>query len=385
MIRRKAARFRGARLAFAEIRRSRTRFGLLTTAVGLLAFLILFQQALLASLVTQFVGALRNQSAQVLVYGDDARRNVEGSRVTDSALVAVREVPGVERAEHMGEGTFTVTADGELRDAVVFGYELGGPGAPTTLASGRLPRQDGEAVASNLDRDDGFGPGETVRVESGGEEITVVGLARDLRFSVAPTLFVSYPTYVQARRAANPDATDVQPSLIAVTISPGENASEIASRISGSVDGVEALDRSRAAAESPGVAAVQQSLGIVLLLAYVAVALVTGFFFVILTVQKAEPLTLLRAIGAPSSLLVVALLTQVVAVVVVGNLVGAAMLAATARVMSGGLALSVDPRSITVTSAVILLLAIVASTAAVRRVLRIDPLRATTGAGVGYE
>ena len=55
-------------LALNEMRRARTRFGLLIGAVALLVFLILFQQTLQNGLITSFVGALRNQSAPALVY-----------------------------------------------------------------------------------------------------------------------------------------------------------------------------------------------------------------------------------------------------------------------------------------------------------------------------
>jgi len=374
----------GTRLALREVRRGRARFGLLTGAVGLLAFLILFQQTILTSLVTQFVGAIRNQSAPVLVYGADARRNIEGSRVSDDTITTIRRVPGVARAEHIGEGTFTVTTHGTLHDAVLFGYEIGGLGAPTTLTSGRLPTRDGEAVASDLDRNDGFDIGDRIRVEPGGPEITVVGLARDLRFSVAPTLFLSYDTYSRARLAANPDATEVIPSLGAVTPEAGVSPGEIARRITDSIEGTEALDRGRAASESPGVSAVQQSLGIVLLLAYIVVTLVTGFFFMILTVQKAESLTLLRAVGAPGGYLVRALLAQVVTVVAGGVLVGVVLLTVTARAMQGGVAITVEPRRVLITAAVVLALSTLASITAARRVLRIEPVRATTGAGVEY-
>ena len=50
-------------LAFKEMRRAKVRFGLLMGAVGLLVFLILFQQSLQNGLLTAFVGAIRNQSA----------------------------------------------------------------------------------------------------------------------------------------------------------------------------------------------------------------------------------------------------------------------------------------------------------------------------------
>jgi putative ABC transport system permease protein len=44
--------------AFGEIRRARWRFVLLTGAVGLLVFLILFVQALTGALIGQFIGAI---------------------------------------------------------------------------------------------------------------------------------------------------------------------------------------------------------------------------------------------------------------------------------------------------------------------------------------
>ena len=55
-------------LALKEMRRAKVRFGLLIVAIGLLVFLILFQQSLQNSLLRGFTGALRAQSAPVLVY-----------------------------------------------------------------------------------------------------------------------------------------------------------------------------------------------------------------------------------------------------------------------------------------------------------------------------
>ena len=69
-------------LALKEMRRAAVRFGLLMASIGLLVFLILFQQTLQTGLITSFVGAIRNQSAPVLVYSVDGRRNLQGSVIT---------------------------------------------------------------------------------------------------------------------------------------------------------------------------------------------------------------------------------------------------------------------------------------------------------------
>ena len=136
-------------LALREIRRARWRFVLLTGAVGLLVFLILFVQALTGALIGQFIGALDHQSADVLVYSAQARKNLEGSVVPPATVEAVANVPGVAETGPLGEGTFSVRAGGKLRDAALIGYEPGRPGEPTTLTEGRLPTGPFEAVASS--------------------------------------------------------------------------------------------------------------------------------------------------------------------------------------------------------------------------------------------
>lgn len=373
----------GVWLALTELRRARLRFGLLSGAVGLLVFLILFQQALLGALVGDFIGALRNQSAEVLVFGAQARRNVEGSVVPAGAPASVDALAGVAEAGPLGEGTFTVRAGGELRDAVLFGYRLGGPGAPTTLATGRLPGGDGEAVASRADRAKGFEIGDRVTVEPGGPAVVVVGLADDLRYSVAPTLFVSFATFEAAARARNPDATTVLPSLVAVRPARGADPADLARRITEAVPGVEALTRQQAVDASPGVSSVRSSFAVVLGLAYAVVALVLGFFFLILTVQKTAALTLLRALGAPAGLLVRGLLTQVFVIGAAGLAVAAGLLALAARIGGTGVTVEVTAPAVLGTGAAVLVLGAVAALAAMRRIVRLDPMDATSGAALG--
>ena len=374
------------RLALAEMRRAKLRFGLLTGAVALLVFLIIFQQTLAAALLGFFTGGIEHQSAEVLVFNEDARRNVEGSIIQQGQVEAVAAVDGVGTVAPLGESTFTVRAGGELRDAVLFGYEIGGPGAPTRLVEGRLPIAEGEAVASSIDADSGFGIGAVVEVVPGGYPVTIVGLAEDSRFAVLPTLFASYPTFEAASFAANPDAQAVLPSLIAVDPAPGVDPAELATRITRRVEGVEALERSVAVASLPGVSSIRSSFSVVLGLAFIVVVLVTGFFFLILTVQKTQALTLLRAVGASGTYLIRNLAFQVAVVTGVGVALAAGLLAIAAAASSEAFPIEADPRLILTTGAAVLVLALLASLASVRRVSRIDPATATTRmAGGGLE
>jgi putative ABC transport system permease protein len=371
------------RLALAEIRRAKLRFVLLTGAVALLVFLILFQQSLAGSLLGQFTGGLQHQSASVLVYAADARRTVDGSRVLPQQVEAVSQVPGVAAAGPIGEGSFTVRlGDGTLQDTTVFGYELGGPGAPTTLSQGRLPGTEGEAVASAAD----FAIGQRLTVVPGDEAVTVVGLADDISFNVQPTVFVSYPTYERLVRSANPDARAVLPNLVGVEPSSGVDAEALAPTITRTVEGVEALDRDTAVASLPGVSSIEQSFAIILGLAFVVVILLTGFFFLIITVQKTSSLTLLRAVGASGGFLLRNLVLQVVLVIVAALAVAVPLtIVAVSASSTAAFTATTEPSVFAITSIAILGLGILASIGAMRRVAKIDPAAATarmTGGGL---
>lgn len=367
------------RFALGEIRRAKLRFALLIGAVALLLFLILFQQTLAGSLLGQFTGGLEHQSASVLVYNADARRSVDGSRVLPDQVAAVAQVDGVAASGPIGEGSFSARLEtGEVRDTTIFGYELDGPGSPTTLSEGRLPTADGEAVASSQDAAAGYGVGDRVTVVPGDRTVTVVGLADDIQFNVQPTLFVSYATYEDLVVATNPDATGVLPNLVGVEPATGVEPVALAAAITDQVDGVDALDRDTAVASLPGVSSIQQSFGIILGLAFIVVILLTGFFFLIITVQKTSSLTLLSAVGASSWFLLGNLLVQVLIVIGAAILVAIPLtVLAVQGASSAEFSATVEPNVVIGTSIAMLVLGVVASIGSMRRVAKVDPAAAT--------
>jgi putative ABC transport system permease protein len=370
-------------LAFHEIRRGPVRFSLLALAIGLLLFLVLFQQALQNGLITSFVGALRNQSAPVIVYSLDGQRTLQGSTISDDVEGAVRSVEGVGAVAHVGQGTFTVSIGGaDPVDASVLGTDDPSLGRPTELTAGRAADGPGEAVGSDVD----FEVGDRVEVLGAGDTspvtVTVVGVARDVQLSVTPTLFTDLTTYEDAVRAVNPQATTVPVNALFLRPEAGTDPAVLVDRINAATPDADAVTREEAADTAPGVAQVRQSFQIIFALYGLVVPLVTGLFFLIITLQKARSLTLLRAIGARTAVLAGALVTQVLAVTALGVVVGVGLYGlVTSGGRVGGLTLRFEPGLAGVWAVVFLVLAVVGSLGSLRRVLRIDPIDATTGAG----
>ncbi len=369
-------------LALNEMRRAKVRFGLLISAIGMLVFLILFQQSLQNGLLTSFVGAIRNQSAPVLVYSVDGQRVIQGSIITPELEQLVAGADGLGSVGRIGQATFTVTAATDERfDTTIIGYETAQLGAPDALVAGGFPAAPGEAIGSETDAGQGFDLGDTVTVEPGGRELTIVGLARDVQLNAGPTLFVDYDDYVDSVRSVNPDAGDPLPNVIAVAPAAGTSSEELVSNINARSDDLDALTRADAADQTPGVSQVRQSFAIIFLLYGLVIPCVTGLFFLIITFQKSGALTLLRAIGAPAGRLVSSLLIQAVIIVGAGFAIGLAIYAPISQQRLGGIPLRFESRAVVVWAILLVVLGIGSSLVAARRVLAIDPIEATTGGG----
>jgi putative ABC transport system permease protein len=99
----------------------------------------------------------------------------------------------------------------------------------------------------------------------------------------------------------------------------------------------------------------------------------------IVTLQKARTLTLLRAIGARSSVLVRALLTQVLVVVGLGVAIGTLLFLPLSFQRVGSIPLRFDPMTVAVWALAILALGLVSAWFAARRVQCIEPVEALAG------
>jgi len=370
-------------LAWKEMRRARVRFGVLIAAIALLVFLILFQQSLQNSLLRSFVGAIENQTAPVLVYSVDGQRVIQASVIPPDLEAGVTSLPSAGVVGRIGQGTFTAETTSGLFDVTILGYEDPAVGAPSDVVEGRLPQSSGEAIASDADASNGFAVGDVVTLRPSAREIEIVGLAADAQLNAGPTIFVTYDTYLDSVAAQNPDAGTPLPNVLGIAPADGVTAEQLVVDVNDISLDLDALTRSDAADATPGVSQVRSSFQVIFLLYALVVPCVTGLFFLIVTFQKANALTLLRAIGTPAGRLVASLLIQASIIMAAGFLLGLLLYLPTTLLELGGLTLQFETVAVGVWAVLLFALGVGSSLVAARRVLAIDPIAATTGAGVG--
>lgn len=363
-------------LALAEIRRSLGRFTLLGGAIGLLVLLLLFFQAVAGALTGGLTGAYEAARADVWVYDDAARRNPQASVLSDGTADAVAAVEGVMAA---GAVTFTVF-DVEDEPTAVVAVDPGSPALPGEPSRGSNVMASGEAVLATS----GFvAAPPTDDLDLAGVPVDVVGEAEGATFNVLPTLFTTRDVVAEATTERAGAPVPLPTSAVAVTAAEGVDPVTLATDITEEVDGVEAVDAATAVASLPGAGTITRSFSILYVLLYVVVAIVTAVFFQILTVQKRDALVLLRAVGARQRDVVVPVLVQVVAVVGVAVVVGAGIATGLLTALQDSLGATLEPVTVATSSLAILVLGLLAGLLSLRRVLRIEPVEAVRGGGLG--
>jgi putative ABC transport system permease protein len=356
-------------LAGAEIRRAKLRFALLTGAVSLLVFLVLLLSTLSAALVGALVGALEGLRADGLVYADFARDNISASRMDPQVAQAVAGIEGVTAASPISTFTTAASIGGAPADVQVFGFIPDAPGAPSGLSDGRLPGAAGEAAVDG----GGVSIGDVITLDPAGTELIVVGLLRGAQFNAIPTIYTGLDSYDQAFAATNPGLPFVPINAVAFDAA---DPTAVATAIEAGVPGVSAYSRDEAVSLIPGIESISQSFGILVGLTFVIGIVVIGFFFLILTVQKLKPFTLLRAIGTSTGRLAAAVAIQITLVVLLASAIAVGLTLLAVQGLNTGLPVTIEPSLIIGVVLSVWIFSLLAGLLSIRRIARIDPASA---------
>lgn len=364
-------------IALRELWRSKLRFGLLSAAVGLLVFLLLFLGTLSGTLLSSYIGAINNSEADALVFSSDSRRNVQASRLDAAVIGSVEQVPGVNAAAGMSEATLTVSIDGETSDLSLWAVDPGAPG-DVPIVEGRSATA-GEVVVDVSAKANGFVIGSTVTLLETGHKLVIVGYTDQRQYAVLPTGYTPSAEWNEIFLETYPGAPNVPVNLVAVDINQGVDVDAVISEINESVASVDAATPGDAAAATPGVSSITTSFNLIEGITFGIVVVVIGFFFTILAVQKQKSFVLLRAAGAGRRYLGVSIVVQIAITIAVGILIGILFLWGASFASSESFPLTIEAPSVALTSLVVLISSIAAGGFSVRRALTVDPTRAARG------
>jgi putative ABC transport system permease protein len=359
-----------AALAVTQLRRAPVRSAVLILIVAALVLVVEFLATLSQTLQAFNTGALAHDRADVFVYAADAQGSLDASRLPAGLAGRAARVPGVAAAADLGVFDFTVTAG-----RASFDLALIGTGRPATPIRGRVPGP-AEGLADTSEAAAGLGVGQRITLQPGGTTLRIAGLASGFRYGGVVTAWVTFTTWERAVAAADPGGPAGITNALAVQARPGVSAAVLADRLNAALPGTEAFTRSAAAAGVPGASVIAATFDLLIATAFAVAVLVVGSVFLLVTIQRRHSWAALRALGASTARLGLAVIWEVTLVVLAASALASAALVAVTAASGATFPVRAAPSLVAATVLAILVGSLASALLPVRRISRLDPAAA---------
>jgi putative ABC transport system permease protein len=268
----------------------------------------------------------------------------------------------------------------------LIGVEPGKPGEPPVVqGSGLVRRGADEAI---IDRTVAevthvrLGEWLTIRSPQGNDDqfynLTVAGITDSRKYGLRPSIVVPIVTWDKIRPQAVVAGGEADPAcnVTAIQLVDPTQREAVRERVVAQVSGIEVVDIKTAYENTPGYSAQQSTLTTQNTFALLIGVLVIGGFFQIQTLQKVAQIGMLKAIGTPSAVVATAIMVQIIAINLVGVLIGSAIAFGLALVFPPNIPIVFEPRSGAMAVASILIMGPIGGLVSIRYSLRVEPLTA---------
>jgi putative ABC transport system permease protein len=379
-------------LAYRDIKHNLLRFVLTCVGLSLLLSVVITITGVYRGLIDDALRQARAANADLWVV--EAGTNgpfAESSRIPGDTRELVARVYGVERAGAVTYQAVQTEVNGKPLRFFLIGYELGRPGGPGKLVSGReIMRSHYEMI---VDRSAGLALGQEVPLGTHGHKFTVVGLTRDnvtnagdpvgymtlldaqaLQFELAPPAErreAARGGTLETRNQINAVITKVSPYVpvreVAAGLTRWKHLTTLTEEQQEILLSKQIIEKSR-----------RQQLMVLLLLLIVS-AVIIALIIYTLTMDKVRSIATLKFIGAPDRTIIGLIVQQALSMGIVSFTIGLALILAFQGYWPRRLViLSGD---VAVVFGITIAVCLAASSLGVRLALRIDPAVALSAAG----
>ena len=345
-------------LAWKEIVFHKGRYILVASIVCLMAFMVFFLSSLSDGLAKQNRMAVENWRAESVVLSDYANENLLASTINRADVSSY-----LSQGERALVGQMTATAEKVGQDkkvnSQVFGVDFKGFLSPQ-VSAGRLPKSSKEILADLSIERKGIHLGDSIKVNGRGP-YQVVGLTENQIFFTQPVLFMSLEDQAALR---------------------GKDAvSALVLRDQGTIEaeGLSQVSSKTVIEKIPGYQAQSLTFQFMIGAMVVVTVLVLAIFMYILVLQNMGLYGVMRAQGIGSGIIVRSVFAQIAILVAMGLLVALLLLVGVERLLPSSMPFYSDWGSYGKLSGLMFILSLSGGLLSVRRILRIDPLKAIGG------
>jgi putative ABC transport system permease protein len=364
-------------LAFREMRHAKLRFALITLVIVMVSSLVFIIAALANGLSEGNTAAIEALPADRIVVSSGSDYLLDRSAVSAADAKTIAGLEGIDAAEPIGiaSGNVRISGHDSLSGISFFGIEPNGMVQPKIKHGQGIGDTANGAVIDQTLADDGVGVGDTITVEPGGAELSVVGITEHQTYRIAPVVFIPLALYQQLYPAQAGEPGDAVTAILV----DGNDAGFAA--IPDTVPDVTVATRQEVSNHIPGESEQNSTLLLIQIFLVVIAAGIIAAFFYILTLQKMPELGVMKAIGAGTGTIARSLVAQAVTLAVIGVLLGIPIADTLELVIGGAVPYSISASRMALFGSFLLVVAVGGTLLSLWRIARVDPLDAIAAPG----
>ncbi|HGF8067746.1 TPA: ABC transporter permease [Enterococcus faecium] len=355
-------------LAIKEIRYSKLRYGLIIGIMFLITYVVFMLSGLANGLSEEFKKAIDDWDAQEIVLSEDANQVFAASQLTREDLTYI------EGGEKAPIGLYSGAVKGKNKENVtVFGTSKKAFLLPK-LTKGHEFKTKNEIIISQNLADSGYKIGDTIKIGSYNDPLTIVGIFPATYYTVSPVIYTSLDTWTALKYGKQPFASEEeQPINGIVTKNSAKISKEKASKK------LQLLTIETFIESIPGYSAQNMTLNAMIYFLFLVVAAVVGIFMYVITLQKTAIFGVMKAQGIKNSFIAKSLVAQSFIVGLVGVLVALVFAYLTSLILPSAMPFAVFWSQWLLYSGILIIVAMLGGLFSIRTITKVDPITAIGG------
>lgn len=355
------------KLAWKELKHSKTKYLLIESIIVLMIFMVIFLAGLANGLARAVSASIENTDAEYFVVNADAENIITISNIPKEVLEQVSSMT-TDKVTSLDIQRTNITAKGEETklDVTYFAIDPSGFLLPNITEGIAISDTDSEytIVLDASFEEDNIAVGDIVEDSASGIQMTVVGFTEDEMYGHSPVGFISTDTYTKINTEINP-AYEVKYHAIAIQGSDIENID---------IEGVSVTDKATIVDNLPGYLAEQLTINMILWVLVVISAAILGVFFYVITIQKLKQFGVLKAIGMGMTEIAGMITGQVLILALFGVVIGDALAIGMASMLPNSMPFHLEMPIVIVISVVFIIISLCTSLLSTRKVANVDPI-----------
>lgn len=370
---------KGMFLAMKELMHSKMRFLMIIIIFVLIAWLVFILSGLGNGLSTLAASTFKTMKADYVIFEEGSQSSMSKSLLSDQLMTEVELLPNVSAAAPMGSTMATAlkeqsTKNEDKLDIAVIGINPGSFLEPAIVEGESLSSENPTGVVVNSSmKDEGYNIGDTFQLDATTESLTIIGFVENQTYNHVASVFTPMDEWRKITFAAPGSDKGVTGPVNAIMVQGKDIDPEV---INSKLLGTDTVTRAGAVQGMPGYK--EENGTILMMLAFLLAisAFVLGVFFYVITMQKTNQFGIMKAIGASNRFLGKAIVSQVFVLSLTSIVVGILLTYGTAAIMPKGMPFKLETSLVVTYSVILLIIAMLSSMVSVRKITKIDPLKA---------